>query len=116
MAVRVILFPGLVAIIVRVVQWRAAVREHAAQVACPATDQIIDINGANAWQVNSLLPHIIEMQRQCSRLSMPIELIHGRADTIVPAHVRAQIFANNATDHVARCGPYAAPQRPRRGC
>ena len=48
---------------------------------------------ANSQQVNSLLPHIIEMQQQYSKLTMPIELIHGDTDTIVPAHVHAERFA-----------------------
>ena len=48
---------------------------------------------ANAQQVNSLFPHIVEMQKQYDRLKMPIELIHGDADTIVPSHVHAERFA-----------------------
>lgn len=48
---------------------------------------------ANAQQVNNLLPHVVEMQKQYGKLTMPIELVHGDADTIVPAHVHAQRFA-----------------------
>ena len=48
---------------------------------------------ANAQQVNSLFPHIVDMQKQYDRLKMPIELIHGDADTIVPSHVHAERFA-----------------------
>lgn len=47
---------------------------------------------ANAQQVNSLFPHIVEMQQQYDQLTMPIELIHGDADTIVPSHVHAERF------------------------
>ena len=50
---------------------------------------------ANAQQVNGLLPHVIEMQKQYDTLTMPIELVHGDADTIVPADVHAKIFASD---------------------
>lgn len=48
---------------------------------------------ANAQQVNSLRPHIVDMQQKYGTLTMPIELIHGDADTIVPAHIHAKVFA-----------------------
>ena len=47
---------------------------------------------ANAQQVNTLLPHIIEMQSKYDTLTMPIELVHGDADTIVPADIHAKVF------------------------
>ena len=47
---------------------------------------------ANAQQVNGLKPHIIEMQAEYDTLTMPVELVHGDADTIVPASVHAQVF------------------------
>lgn len=50
---------------------------------------------ANGQQVNSLRPHIVDMAAQYDRLTMPIELVHGDADTIVPAHIHAQVFAAN---------------------
>ena len=55
---------------------------------------------ANAQQVNGLYPHIVEMTKQYHRLSMPIELVHGDADTIVPAYIHAEVMARelpNAT-------------------
>jgi pimeloyl-ACP methyl ester carboxylesterase len=47
---------------------------------------------ANAQQVTSLLPHMTEMRRDYARLTMPIELIHGTEDGIVPAHIHAERF------------------------
>jgi pimeloyl-ACP methyl ester carboxylesterase len=47
---------------------------------------------ANAQQVNSLKPYIIEMQAEYGTLRMPIELVHGDKDTIVPASVHAEVF------------------------
>ncbi|MGB3246229.1 MAG: alpha/beta hydrolase [Sulfitobacter sp.] len=48
---------------------------------------------ANAQQVNGLLPHIIEMKNHYDTLRMPIELVHGDSDTIVPASIHAEVFA-----------------------
>ncbi|MEM6727414.1 MAG: alpha/beta hydrolase [Pseudomonadota bacterium] len=39
---------------------------------------------ANARQVHGLRPHIIEMSAQYPGLTMPIEIVHGDADIIVP--------------------------------
>lgn len=47
---------------------------------------------ANAQQVNALRPHVVEMQKSYGRLAMPIEILHGDADTIVPLHVHAQVL------------------------
>ncbi len=47
---------------------------------------------ANAQQVNGLRPFVVKMQKQYGRLKMPIELIHGDADTTVPPHIHAQVF------------------------
>ena len=46
---------------------------------------------ANAQQVNTLLPEIKKMVAQYATLTMPIELVHGTADTIVPLEVHAAI-------------------------
>jgi len=48
----------------------------------------------NAIQVASLKPQIIEMVPRYKNLTMPIELIHGKTDTIVPADIHAIPFAN----------------------
>ena len=49
---------------------------------------------ANAQQVNALRPHVVEMQKSYGTLRMPIEMVHGDTDTIVPAHVHAQVLIN----------------------
>ncbi len=55
---------------------------------------------ANAQQVNGLYPHIVEMKKQYGTLTMPVELVHGDADTIVPAKIHAQVFVNDAPNAV----------------
>ncbi|MGJ8546697.1 MAG: alpha/beta fold hydrolase [Sulfitobacter sp.] len=45
---------------------------------------------ANARQVNGLRPHVVAMARKYGRLTMPAELIHGEADTIVPLSVHSE--------------------------
>ena len=45
---------------------------------------------ANAQQVNSLLPQIVEMQAQYETLSLPVEAVHGDTDNIVPLHIHSQ--------------------------
>ncbi len=47
----------------------------------------------NVRQVNGLLPHIRAMARLYPRLALPVELLHGSADTIVPAEVHAEPLA-----------------------
>ncbi len=47
---------------------------------------------ANAQQVNASRPHVVEMQKRYGSLRMPIEAIHGDADTIVPLSVHAQVL------------------------
>jgi pimeloyl-ACP methyl ester carboxylesterase len=44
---------------------------------------------ANARQVNGLRPHVVEMARDYPRLTLPVEILHGTADTIVPAAIHA---------------------------
>lgn len=53
---------------------------------------------ANAQQVNSLLPHIKQMVPQYDRLTMPVEVVHGDADTIVPKHVHADVLMTQLKD------------------
>jgi len=60
---------------------------------------------ANAQQVNSLLPHIVAMQQRYDTLTLPIELIHGTADTIVPAHIHAEVFAREVPSAVLTLMP-----------
>lgn len=47
---------------------------------------------ANAQQVNALRPHVVEMQKSYGSLTMPIEAVHGDADTTVPVHIHAQVL------------------------
>lgn len=47
---------------------------------------------ANAQQVNALRPHVVEMQKRYGTLNMPIEAVHGDADTIVPLKVHAEVL------------------------
>ena len=45
---------------------------------------------ANARQVNSLRPHVVEMSRRYPDLTMPVEILHGTADTIVPLAIHSE--------------------------
>lgn len=44
---------------------------------------------ANARQVNGLKPHITRMAENYGALTLPVEILHGTADTIVPARIHA---------------------------
>lgn len=55
---------------------------------------------ANARQVNSLRPHIVAMSQEYARLKMPVEVLHGTADTIVPLSIHAQPLARKLPDAV----------------
>lgn len=48
---------------------------------------------ANARQVNSLRPHLVRMAEEYPRLTLPIEIVHGDADTIVPLEVHSRPLA-----------------------
>ncbi len=45
---------------------------------------------ANARQVLNLRPQVVEMSRRYDTLTLPIEVLHGDADTIVPITVHAR--------------------------
>ena len=45
---------------------------------------------ANARQVNTLRPHVVEMTALYTELTLPIEILHGTADTTVPIAVHAE--------------------------
>ncbi|MDA3889116.1 MAG: alpha/beta hydrolase, partial [Allgaiera sp.] len=45
---------------------------------------------ANARQVNALLTHVRDMAPRYPRLPMPLEIVHGTADTIVPIGIHAE--------------------------
>ena len=44
---------------------------------------------ANIRQVNTLRPHVVEMAKRYPELTLPIEIVHGEADTTVPIHIHA---------------------------
>jgi pimeloyl-ACP methyl ester carboxylesterase len=44
---------------------------------------------ANARQVNTLRPHVVEMEKRYPGLTLPIEIVHGDADTTVPIAVHS---------------------------
>nr|WP_246039815.1 alpha/beta hydrolase [Sulfitobacter sabulilitoris] len=48
---------------------------------------------ANAQQVNSLRPHVVEMSAHYPSLRMPTEIVHGTADTIVPIDIHSEPLA-----------------------
>lgn len=48
---------------------------------------------ANARQVNGLKPHITEMSRHYGEIDVPVEIVHGDADTIVPLDVHSRPLA-----------------------
>lgn len=45
---------------------------------------------ANARQVNSLRPHIVEMSTRYGELLLPVEIVHGAEDTIVPPAIHSE--------------------------
>lgn len=48
---------------------------------------------ANAVQVNGLYNHVVAMRPRYARLRLPVELVHGLADTIVPAAIHSVPFS-----------------------
>ena len=44
---------------------------------------------ANARQVNWLRPHVVEMSARYDQITVPVEIVHGDADTIVPLDVHS---------------------------
>lgn len=43
----------------------------------------------NARQVNSLRPHVVELSKRHGEISVPTEILHGDADTIVPLDIHS---------------------------
>ena len=55
---------------------------------------------ANTSQINTLRPELVTMEPRYPALALPVELIHGTNDTIVPLHIHSQPMAQllpNAT-------------------
>lgn len=71
---------------------------------------------ANARQVNTLRPHLVEMSKRYPTLPMPVEIVHGTADDTVPLDVHSEPLARqipgaNLTrlDGVGHMPHHAAP-------
>ena len=45
---------------------------------------------ANVRQVNGLYPNVVEMVKRYPELTLPIEILHGTADTTVPINIHAR--------------------------
>ncbi|MBS1302799.1 alpha/beta hydrolase [Loktanella sp. SALINAS62] len=45
---------------------------------------------ANVRQVNTLRPHVVEMEKRYPELSIPIEILHGTKDTTVPIDIHSE--------------------------
>lgn len=45
---------------------------------------------ANARQVNGLRPHIVEMSERYGEITVPVEIVHGARDTIVPPAIHSE--------------------------
>ena len=45
--------------------------------------------GVNADQVNALHPHVVAMEKSYPRLSLPVEIVHGAQDPIVPIEMHS---------------------------
>ena len=48
---------------------------------------------SNARQVNTLRPHVVEMEKRYPGLSLPIEIVHGTEDTTVPIAIHSRPLA-----------------------
>ena len=46
----------------------------------------------NVRQVNSMRPHVVSLAQHYTGLTLPIEIVHGTADTTVPIHIHAEEF------------------------
>lgn len=55
----------------------------------PALSLRRDSMRANARQVNWSRPHVVEMSAQYGSITVPVEVVHGDADTIVPLEVHS---------------------------
>lgn len=72
---------------------------------------------ANAQQVSSLRPHVVEMSKIYHTINIPVEIVHGTADTIVPLEVHSEPLSRQIPgahltqlDGVGHMPHHAAPQ------
>jgi pimeloyl-ACP methyl ester carboxylesterase len=56
----------------------------------PALSLRSDTIRANSRQVNDLRPYVVEMSKSYPELVLPVELVHGTSDAIVPIDVHAR--------------------------
>jgi pimeloyl-ACP methyl ester carboxylesterase len=49
---------------------------------------------ANAQQVNSLRPHLVEMSKRYPDMTVPVEILHGTADETVPMRIHSEPLAD----------------------
>ncbi|MBT8475323.1 MAG: alpha/beta hydrolase [Alphaproteobacteria bacterium] len=52
-----------------------------------------DVFRANARQVNTLRPHVVEMAKRYPSIDLPIEIVHGIEDTTVPLTIHSGPFS-----------------------
>ncbi|KKM72055.1 hypothetical protein LCGC14_1424350 [marine sediment metagenome] len=52
----------------------------------------------NARQVNSLRPHVVEMSKRYPDLRLPVEILHGTADEIVPIEIHSEPLSRQIPD------------------
>lgn len=57
-----------------------------------------DSMAVNVLQINRLKPQVEAMQQDYPTLTMPVELVHGDADTIVPLHIHSAPLAQILPD------------------
>ncbi len=55
---------------------------------------------ANARQIDALRPALVEMSRDYPTLAMPVEIVHGNDDRVVPIEVHADVLAGQIPDAV----------------
>ncbi|MGR3435659.1 MAG: alpha/beta fold hydrolase, partial [Shimia sp.] len=55
---------------------------------------------ANARQVNSLRPQVVEMSERYPTISVPTEIVHGTADEIVPLRIHSEPLARQIPNAV----------------
>jgi pimeloyl-ACP methyl ester carboxylesterase len=72
---------------------------------------------ANARQVNTLRPHVVRMAERYPSLGLPVEIVHGEADTIVPIDIHSEPLAHRVPgatlvrlDGIGHMPHHAAPE------
>lgn len=55
---------------------------------------------ANARQVSGLRPHIVEMSKRYGEIKVPVEIVHGTADEVVPLRIHSEPLAGQISGAV----------------